>query len=104
MISCNHLIIWPSFDCLVSMPNQWISRYVAFIDKNIFCFLFSEPEYKFRVDRENFFPRPKVIYFLHVCLSLGNNILLFPSGFGFKSILFLANSIRRLMVLLSASN
>lgn len=80
------------------------SRYVAFIDKNIFCFLFSEPEYKFRVDRENFFPRPKVIYFLHVCLSLGNNILLFPSGFGFKSILFLANSIRRLMVLLSASN
>jgi hypothetical protein len=35
-------------------------------DRNIFCFFFSEPEYKFRVNRENFFPQPKVVRFLHV--------------------------------------
>nr|ACN27053.1 unknown [Zea mays] len=27
---------------------------------NVFVDFYSEPEYKFRVDRENFFPRPKV--------------------------------------------
>jgi hypothetical protein len=26
----------------------------------------SVPEYKFKVDRENFFPRPKVIELVHV--------------------------------------